>query len=78
MKKDKVVQLYGTWFEDSGGTVLHNGKVKRIAKDNILMSLSKDELALLLVLNLDDEELLEWATDDEGLFPKEETDVDKS
>lgn len=57
---------------DSAGQQLSRSQVVYRAKDNIRYSMGLDQLVDCYLDSLDDDDLLMWATDDEGKFGKPE------
>lgn len=54
---------------DSSGAELPHDQVKRLAERNIVASMGKEELAEVYLSTQGDAEILQWATDEHGLFP---------
>lgn len=57
-------------LSDAEGTEMDRDDVEELAAANVRASMSIRELANLYVDVMDDEALVQWATDDEGNFPK--------
>lgn len=59
-------------YTDQEGNSLPRHEVKRLALLRLTTGPPPRELAEMLVDRLDDEDLLQWATDEEGTFPDRE------
>lgn len=55
-------------FTDNSGVTMSREDVEDLAWINVLNSLTKNELVSDYVDNLDDDDILQWATNEEGNF----------
>jgi hypothetical protein len=54
---------------DAAGSGLGRDDVEELAFRNVMDSMSRHELTLAYIATMSDEELVQWATDEEGNFP---------
>lgn len=59
-------------YTDQEGNTLPRLDAQRIAAENLSSRLTPRELSDMLVEKMNDDELMHWATNDEGLFPDQE------
>lgn len=59
-------------YTDQEGNTLPRLDAQRIASENLSSILTPRELSDMLVEKMSDDELMHWATNDEGLFPDQD------
>lgn len=60
-----------TTFKDSKGNEASHSEVVSWARENVRASMSFNELLNYYLSDLNNQELVEWAEDENGEFPKE-------